>query len=751
MRSLLKKVFGSAQDKNVTKLYPVIEDINDLEPQMLEASDEEFEQFRLVYSAHYKAGESLDDLLPEVFASVREAARRALGQRHFDVQLMGGIVLHQGKIAEMRTGEGKTLTATSAVALNALSGEGVHVITVNDYLARRDTQWMGRVYNRLGLSIGCIQHDEAFLFDPEWESPDSRLEFLRPVERREAYAADITYGTNNEFGFDYLRDNMVVSAQQQVQRGLNYAIVDEVDNILIDEARTPLIISGQAERATDKYYQFAQIVRQLREDKHYEVDLKHKTATLTEEGVDRVEQLAGIPEGESIYDDRYIDLTHYLEQALKAEAIFHRDKDYMVRDGEVIIVDEFTGRMMIGRRYSEGLHQAIEAKEGVRVQRQNVTMATITFQNYFRMYKKLGGMTGTAYTEREELGKIYNIVGKDAKAVDEVKAGDIVALAKLKATLSGQTLCDEKHGFAFTPPELPPALFSRGVKFEGKGAEEKVSTALYKLTEEDPGLSVAIEETTRELVVSGLGSLHLEITVERIRRRIGIDCRLGAPHIAYKETITKKVTGVEGKHKKQSGGHGQFGVCYIDMEPTARNAGFVFEDAIVGGSIPRQFIPSVEKGIVKTMARGFLAGFPIVDFKVRVYDGKYHDVDSSDAAFQLAGSKAFKAAIAQAGPVLLEPIVKLNVIVPSVATGDVIGDINSRRGRILGTDSIDDQTIVNAYVPLSEILEYESKLKSMTQGKGTFSMAVDHLAICPPMVQEKVIKDSGFKAVEEED
>jgi len=409
MRSLLKKVFGSTQDKNLSKLYPIVEEINALEPRMLEASDDEFAQFRLVYSARYHAGEDLEDLLPEVFASVREAARRTLGQRHFDVQLMGGIVLHEGKIAEMRTGEGKTLTATTAVALNALTGEGVHVITVNDYLARRDTQWMGRVYNRLGLSIGCIQHDEAFVFDAEWESPDPRLEFLRPVERREAYAADITYGTNNEFGFDYLRDNMVVAAEQRVQRGLNFAIVDEVDNILIDEARTPLIISGQAERATDKYYQFAQIVRQLRPDRHYEVDAKHKTVSLTEDGVDRVEQLAGIPAGESIYDDRYIDLTHYLEQALKAEAVFHRDKDYIVRDGEVIIVDEFTGRMMVGRRYSEGLHQAIEAKEGVRVQRQNVTMATITFQNYFRMYEKLAGMTGTAETEEEEFLRIYNL------------------------------------------------------------------------------------------------------------------------------------------------------------------------------------------------------------------------------------------------------------------------------------------------------------------------------------------------------
>ncbi|MCO5222517.1 MAG: preprotein translocase subunit SecA [Thermomicrobiales bacterium] len=409
MRSLLKKVFGTTQDKNISKLTPIIEKINALEPQMQDASDDELHQFRLVYSSRYQAGDELDDLLPEVFASVREAARRALGQRHFDVQLMGGIVLHEGKIAEMRTGEGKTLTATSAVALNALTLEGVHLITVNDYLARRDTQWMGRVYDRLGLSIGCIQHDQAFVYDSTWESPDPRLEFLRPVERREAYAADITYGTNNEFGFDYLRDNMVVSAQQQVQRGLNFAIVDEVDNILIDEARTPLIISGQAERATDKYYQFAQIVRQLQKDRHYEVDLKHKTASLTEAGVDRVEQLAGIPDGESIYDDRYIDLTHYLEQALKAEAIFHRDHDYIVRDGEVIIVDEFTGRMMEGRRYSEGLHQAIEAKEGVRVQRQNVTMATITFQNYFRMYNKLAGMTGTAETEEEEFLRIYNL------------------------------------------------------------------------------------------------------------------------------------------------------------------------------------------------------------------------------------------------------------------------------------------------------------------------------------------------------
>ena len=362
-----------------------------------------------------------------------------------------------------------------------------------------------------------------------------------------------------------------------------------------------------------------------------------------------------------------------------------------------------------------------------------------------------GSMLNASTGHAERIGKLANVVGKDAKHIDEAVAGDIIAFQKLKGTVSGQTLSDDKHPFAYTAPDLPPALFSRGVKFEGKGAEEKVGTALHRLMEEDPGLHVATDEATRELVVSGLGSLHLEITVERIRRRIGIDCHLGPPHIAYKETITRKVTGVEGKHKKQSGGHGQFGVCYMDIEPLPRGGGFEFEDAIVGGAIPRQFIPSVEKGIVKTMARGVLAGFQMIDVKVRCYDGKYHDVDSSDAAFQLAGSKGFKAACTQAKPVLLEPIVKLHVTVPSVAMGDVIGDINSRRGRISGTDTIDDNTIVNAFVPLSEVLEYESKLKSMTQGKGTFSMSVDHLDICPPIVQDKVVKDSGFKHDEDED
>jgi preprotein translocase subunit SecA len=409
MRNLLVKIFGDPNEASLKPFHHVVPEINAVEPRMEALSDLELRELANGFRDRLEDGETLDNLLPESFAATREAARRALGQRHFDVQLLGGAVLHSGKIAEMKTGEGKTLTATLAVALNALNGRGVHVVTVNDYLAKRDTQWMGQVYDALGLSVGCIQHDAAFIYDRDWIAEDERLARLRPVARHEAYLADITYGTNNEFGFDYLRDNMVPDAERMVQRELVYAIVDEVDNILIDEARTPLIISGQAEQATDRYYQFAQVVKQLREGRDYTVDHKHKSVALLEEGIDRVEQLIQLGPGESIYDERYIELTHYLEQALKAHATFQRDKDYIVRDGEVIIVDEFTGRMMIGRRYSEGLHQAIEAKEGVRVRRQNVTLATITFQNYFRMYEKLAGMTGTAKTEAEEFRRIYNL------------------------------------------------------------------------------------------------------------------------------------------------------------------------------------------------------------------------------------------------------------------------------------------------------------------------------------------------------
>jgi preprotein translocase subunit SecA len=356
--------------------------------------------------------EVLDDALPEVFAAAREVSRRKLGMRHFDVQLLGAVVLHQGKISEMKTGEGKTLVAPLAAALNAMSGRGVHIVTVNDYLAKRDPQWMGPIYHGLGLSVGVIQHDASFIYDPEYRTTDERMLHLRPVSRREAYAADVTHGTNNEFGFDYLRDNMVVELEERVQRERYFGIVDEVDNILIDEARTPLIISGQAEESADLYYQFARLVPRLKprpeaaeEGGDYFLDLKERAVSPTEEGIDKIEQLLRIP---NLFDADPR-LARHFEQALRAHALFKRDRDYIVKDGEIVIVDEFTGRQMPGRRWSEGLHQAIEAKEGLRVQRESVTLATITFQNYFRLYQKLAGMTGTAMTEAEEFHKIYGL------------------------------------------------------------------------------------------------------------------------------------------------------------------------------------------------------------------------------------------------------------------------------------------------------------------------------------------------------
>ena len=386
--SFITKVLGDPNEKELKKLRPIVAKINALEDEMRGLSDDELRGMTGEFKQELENGASLDDILPEAYAVVREAGRRVLGMRHFDVQLIGGIVLHQGKIAEMRTGEGKTLVATLPSYLNALPGKGVHVITVNDYLANRDRTWMGRIHEFLGLSIGVVLTTQQ---------PQS-------AERRAAYAADITYGTNNEFGFDYLRDHMVPDLRYAVQRDLNYAIVDEVDNILIDEARTPLIISGQAEESAELYKQFARIVPRLKREDDYTIDEKSRTVAITESGIDKLERMLGIP---NIYDD--MELTRHLENALKAHALFKLDKDYIVRDGEVLIVDEFTGRVLVGRRYSEGLHQAIEAKEGAVIQRENKTLATITFQNYFRLYEKLAGMTGTAMTEAEEFHKIYKL------------------------------------------------------------------------------------------------------------------------------------------------------------------------------------------------------------------------------------------------------------------------------------------------------------------------------------------------------
>ncbi|MFO7152094.1 MAG: preprotein translocase subunit SecA [Bacillota bacterium] len=388
MFGILKKILGDPNEREIKKLMPIVEKVSDWEPRMKVLSDSQLREKTNEFKNRLRAGETLDDLLPEAYAVVREAARRTLGMRPFDVQVMGAIVLHQGRIAEMKTGEGKTLVATMPAYLNALTGKGVHVVTVNDYLARRDSEWMGEIYKFLGLEVGLIVHGLDF------------------QERKKAYSADITYGTNNEFGFDYLRDNMVIYKEHIVQRELNYAIIDEVDSILIDEARTPLIISGQAEESTDIYYRFARFVPRLKAGEDYIVDEKAHSVIPTEKGIKKAEDFLGV---DNLYDEENMELLHHFHQALKAHALMKRDRDYVVKDGQVIIVDEFTGRLMYGRRYSEGLHQAIEAKEGVKVERESKTLATITFQNYFRMYKKLAGMTGTAATEEEEFRKIYGM------------------------------------------------------------------------------------------------------------------------------------------------------------------------------------------------------------------------------------------------------------------------------------------------------------------------------------------------------
>lgn len=406
---VVKRVLGDPQIRTLKKLTRKVADINKLTDKYKKMSDAQLKKQTAALKKRLEK-ETLDQILPDAFAIVREASERALGMRHFDVQLIGGMALHSGSIAEMKTGEGKTLVATAPVYLNALEGKGVHVVTVNDYLAQRDASWMGELYYWLGLSTGVIIGNQSFLFDPEFSNEDHedpRLKRLRPSTRQEAYNADITYGTNNEYGFDYLRDNMENDTEKLRQRELNFAIVDEVDSILIDEARTPLIISAPSTASGTAYLQFAKVVRQLKRDEHFEVDEKRKAATLTDAGIDEVEKILGIT---NLYDSDNIRTLYHLEQALKAQALFKRDKDYVVsKDGEVVIVDEFTGRLLKGRRYNEGLHQAIEAKESVEIQDESMTLATISFQNYFRLYNKLSGMTGTASTEAEEFHQVYKL------------------------------------------------------------------------------------------------------------------------------------------------------------------------------------------------------------------------------------------------------------------------------------------------------------------------------------------------------
>ena len=565
--NFLTRVFGSKNERELKKISPIVEKINALESQMQSLSDDDLKTQTKIYKDRLSNGETLDDILPEAFATVREASVRTLKMRHFDVQLIGGMVLHQGKIAEMKTGEGKTLAATLPAYLNALSGRGVHIITVNDYLARRDTEWMGHIYNFLGLSVGSILHG------------------LNDDERKAAYNSDITYGTNNEFGFDYLRDNMKFDINTIVQGELNFAIVDEVDSILIDEARTPLIISGPAEKSTELYHLVDGIIPRLVSEQDYTVDEKARSAVLTEEGVAKAEKSLKV---ENLYDPKYIELLHHVNQALKAHTLFKRDVDYIVKNGEVIIVDEFTGRLMPGRRFSEGLHQALEAKENVKIENENQTLATVTFQNYFRMYDKLAGMTGTADTEAAEFKKIYDlevmviptnkpmirtdnpdVIYKSRKEKFDAALNEIIELNKKgQPVLVGTISIDVSESFS-------KKLKKRGIKHSVLNAKNHEKEAeIIALAGQKGGVTISTNMAGRgtDIVlgegVTELGGLHILGTERHESRRIdnqlrGRSGRQGDPgssrfYLALEDDLLRifggeKITGIMEKLGMEEG------------------------------------------------------------------------------------------------------------------------------------------------------------------------------------------------------
>ena len=537
--SVLTKVLGDPNAREVKRHRERVAEITELEPLIEKLSPEELKAKTAEFRERLANGEQLDDVLVEAFAVVREGARRTIGLRPFDVQLVGGIVLHQGTIAEMKTGEGKTLVAVLPLYLNALEGKGAHLITVNDYLARRDAGWNAPIYHALGMSVAVIGHEMSLVYDPDYldeTHPDPRLQHLRPVTRAEAYQADITYGTNSEFGFDYLRDNMAVDLTQCVQRGLNFAIVDEVDSILIDEARTPLIISGQAQESTEKYYQYAKLIPRLATE-DFTVDEKTKSAALTEEGIAKIERWTGI---KNVYELEHVDEAHQINQALKAFTLYKRDRDYLVKDGEVIIVDEFTGRQQPGRRWADGLHQAVEAKEGVKVQQETQTLATITYQNYFRLYTKLAGMTGTAVTEAEEFDKIYklqvvvipthkpmirednpDLIYKTEDAKFNAVADEIQQVASAGRPVLVGTVSVEKS------ERLARLLEKRGVRHEVLNAKQHEREALIVANAGQPGaVTIATNMAGRGTdIVLGLGvatggGLHIVGTERHESRRI---------------------------------------------------------------------------------------------------------------------------------------------------------------------------------------------------------------------------------------
>ncbi|MEE6206666.1 MAG: preprotein translocase subunit SecA, partial [Alphaproteobacteria bacterium] len=517
---IARKIFGSANDRFVKKQYKIVNQINALEPYFEKLSDEELKAKTDEYRSRIKEGETLDDLLPEAFATVREAAKRVMGQRHYDVQLIGGIVLHKGMIAEMKTGEGKTLVATLAAYLNALEGKGVHIVTVNDYLAQRDAQWMGQIYRFLGLSVDYIIHGK------------------NDNERRMAYNADIVYGTNNELGFDYLRDNMKFNLYEKVQRDFNFAIVDEVDSILIDEARTPLIISGEAEDSSSTYLTIAKIIPQLK-DSDYEKDEKQKSVTLTESGMEHIEQLlreVGLIKEGSLYDIGNVNLVQHVNNGLRAHKMFQRDVDYIVKDDKVVIVDEFTGRIMEGRRFSDGLHQALEAKEGVTIQSENQTLASITFQNYFRLYPKLAGMTGTAMTEETEFCDIYNLVCVEIPTNKPVKREDLqdevyrTAAEKYRAIINTILDCHRRG--------QPVLVGTTSVE-----KSEIVAELLHKAAPDVKFEVLNARHHDREAAIVAQAGVSGAITIATNMAGRGTDIQLGGnPEMKLKEQLTGEET-----------------------------------------------------------------------------------------------------------------------------------------------------------------------------------------------------------------
>ena len=563
----LKKVFGTRNDREVKRIQVIVDQINQLEASIGKLSDDQLLAKTCEFKARLKEGATLDDILPEAFAVVRETGLRTLKMRHFDVQMIGGVVLHEGKIAEMKTGEGKTLAATLPVYLNSLEGKGSHVVTVNDYLAKRDSEWMGTIYEFLGLTVGRIYHD------------------MPEEERREAYNCDVTYGTNNEFGFDYLRDNMKFSSEQFVQRDLNFAIVDEVDSILIDEARTPLIISGPAEESTLKYDEACKVIPKLRKEKDFQVDEKAKTAALNDEGIGTVEKILDI---ENLYDPQNIETLHCIQQALKAHALFKNEVDYVVNDGEVVIIDEFTGRMMPGRRYSDGLHQALEAKEGVKIENENQTLASVTFQNYFRMYDKLSGMTGTADTEAEEFNSIYNlevIVAPTNKEMVRDDCSDLIYRTedeKFEALIEEIRGCNESGQPVLVgtisiekSEQLSHRLKKCGIKHNVLNAKHHEKEAeIIAQAGHKKGVTIATNMAGRgtDIVlgegVSELGGLHITGTERHESRRIdnqlrGRSGRQGDPgssrfYLSLEDDLmrifgSEKISGIMGKLGMENG------------------------------------------------------------------------------------------------------------------------------------------------------------------------------------------------------